>query len=246
MLSSTTITQLILTAACVLITLSIHEYAHGYAAYKLGDNTASSLGRLSLNPLRHLDPFGALCMLFFHFGWAKPVPIDPRNFKKPKKDFAITALAGPLANVILAFISAFFLLLLSGLFKYSDNAFLNSLMSNTLLFIYLFHSVNIGLGIFNLLPIPPFDGSRILNVLLPEKMYFRLMKYERYIYLGVLGWLFLGGSVYSFLMSIGFIASSPVLSAIASVFALSMHISNAAGFLSDAMLRFWQLIPALR
>ena len=96
--------ELILTAVAVLITLSIHEFSHAYAAYKLGDNTAKNLGRLSINPIKHLDPIGALCMLFFRFGWAKPVPINPRNFKNPKRDFAISALAGPLSNLILGFI----------------------------------------------------------------------------------------------------------------------------------------------
>ena len=96
--------ELILTAVAVLITLSIHEFSHAYAAYKLGDDTAKNLGRLSINPIKHLDPIGALCMLFFRFGWAKPVPINPRNLKKPKRDFAVSALAGPLSNLILGFI----------------------------------------------------------------------------------------------------------------------------------------------
>ena len=97
----------LLSAIAALISLTIHEYSHGYAAYKLGDPTAKALGRLSLNPIKHLDPVGAVCMLIFHFGWAKPVPINMRNFKNPRRDFAITALAGPLANLVMAFISAF-------------------------------------------------------------------------------------------------------------------------------------------
>jgi Zn-dependent protease len=100
-----------LSALAVLIILPIHEFAHGYAAYKLGDNTAKNLGRLSLNPLRHLDPIGALCMVVFHFGWAKPVPINARNFKYPKRDFAIVAMAGPLANLLLSLLGAFLYLL---------------------------------------------------------------------------------------------------------------------------------------
>ena len=100
---TTDIRLLILSALATLITLSIHEFSHAFAAYKLGDNTAKYMGRLSINPLKHLDPAGALCMIFFRFGWAKPVPIDPRNFKNPKKDFALSALAGPLSNLILRF-----------------------------------------------------------------------------------------------------------------------------------------------
>ena len=97
----------ILSALAALIALTVHEYCHGYAAYKLGDDTAKSMGRLTLNPIKHLDPYGAICMVLFHIGWAKPVPINPRNFKDPKKGFAITASAGPAANIILAFVSAF-------------------------------------------------------------------------------------------------------------------------------------------
>jgi Zn-dependent protease len=181
MFNTAYITQLLLGAVAVLITLTVHEYAHGYAAYKLGDDTAKSYGRLSLNPLKHLDPFGAVCMLLFHFGWAKPVPINPRNFKRPRVGFAITAAAGPLSNIVMAFLIAPIFLLLGNLFKYSEIPLLNSIMMNTLIFVYTFFRINIGLGIFNLLPIPPFDGSRIVNVLLPPKAYFGIMKYERYI-----------------------------------------------------------------
>ena len=111
------IVSLALSALAVLIILPIHEFAHGYMAYKLGDNTARDMGRLSLNPMRHLDPLGALCMVVFHFGWAKPVPINPRNFKKPKRDFALTALAGPLSNLLMAFFSSFIYLLLNAIFR---------------------------------------------------------------------------------------------------------------------------------
>lgn len=239
-------TQLILTALAALIALTVHEYAHGYIAYKLGDNTARSFGRLSLNPLKHIDPFGALCMLLFHFGWAKPVPINPRNFKKPRRDFALVAVAGPVSNMIMAFLGVFFYLLSRKLFAYTDNEFLNALQMNILLFLAIFHSVNIGLGVFNLIPIPPFDGSRILNVILPPKIYFKVMKYERKIYWGVIAWLLLGNYVYTALVSIPFIGSNAVLSGIASVFSLSTHLSGAVEFLSNAMIKFWQLIPFLR
>ena len=157
----------LLSAIAVLISLTVHEYCHGYAAYKMGDSTAKNFGRLTLNPLKHLDPIGALCMLFFHVGWAKPVPINARNFKDPKKGFAITALAGPLSNLILGFFSAFVYLLVFAFLKdvrFESKDFSYYLASNILTFLFLFHSINIGLGLFNLLPIPPFDGSRLLNV----------------------------------------------------------------------------------
>ena len=237
------LTQLILSALAALIALTIHEYAHGYAAYKLGDDTARSMGRLSLNPLKHLDPLGVLCMIFFHFGWAKPVPINPRNFDNPKQGFAVTALAGPLTNMIAGFITTFLYVLCLNVFKETSSAFLNTLTVNVLLFLIYFFSINIGLGIFNLLPIPPFDGSRILNVLLPEKWYFKVMKYERYIYWGVIAWLLLGQYVYYGLMAIPFISSSEVLSAIAKIFSLSDIISDIITSITYGMIRLWTLLP---
>jgi Zn-dependent protease len=141
--------QIVLSALAVLLILTIHEYAHAYAAYKLGDNTAKNLGRLSLNPLKHLDPFGALCMILFHFGWAKPVPINARNFKNPKRDFAITALAGPLSNMVFAFLSAFFILLIRSQYSVvvEKNAFTTQLILNLYTFLVIFHQINIGIGL---------------------------------------------------------------------------------------------------
>ncbi len=248
MFNSFDIPTLVLSALAVLITLTVHEYAHGYAAYRLGDGTARAFGRLSLNPIKHLDPVGAICLLFFHFGWAKPVPINPRNFKNPKRDFAISALAGPLVNIILSFISAFFYLLAAKyLFPVTlGEGFVSRLAYNLILFIGLFHSINLGLGIFNLIPIPPLDGSRILTAILPPKLYFGIMKYERKIYLVLLLWLLLGGYVKNILLSFSFIAASPVLSAIAGVFSLSGMLSSLIGALSSLMLDFWQLIPFLK
>ena len=188
------IVEIVLSALAVLLILTIHEYAHAYAAYKLGDNTAKNLGRLSLNPLKHLDPFGAICMILFHFGWAKPVPINARNFRNPKRDFAITALAGPLSNMIFAFLSAFLLLLVRNLYSGigDTDSFAAALVLNLYMFLVIFHQINIGIGLFNLIPIPPLDGSRILNVILPPKYYFGIMKYERKIYLGLIIWLAFG------------------------------------------------------
>ncbi len=238
----------ILSALAVLIILTVHEYSHGYAAYRLGDNTARNLGRLSLNPIKHLDPAGAICMILFHFGWAKPVPINPRNFKNPKRDFAIVALAGPLSNILLAFFSAFLYLLINALFRgvIFESKLLYALASNTLLFVYLFHIINIGIGIFNLIPIPPLDGSRILNVVLPPRMYFGIMKYEQRIYWALVCWLIFGTYIARALLSIPIVAGSSVLSFIAGLFSLSDILAKLFEALSRLMMNFWQLIPYLK
>lgn len=237
-----------LSAVATLVILTIHEYAHAYTAYRLGDSTARNLGRLSLNPIKHLDPFGALCMVIFHFGWAKPVPINARNFKNPKRDFALTALAGPAINLICAFFSALLYLLIFALLRdvTFESSLLFSLAKNSLLFIYLFHFINVGIGIFNLIPIPPLDGSRLLNVILPPKQYFGIMRYERYIYFGVIGWLLLGDYVKRALLSIPLIAANPVLSFISGIFSLTDILGSLFTLISEGMLNFWQLIPFLK
>ena len=240
--------NLILSALAVLITLSIHEYAHAYAASKLGDDTAKNLGRLSLNPLKHLDPIGALCMLFFRFGWAKPVPINPRNFNDPKKGFALSALAGPLVNIVIAFVFSgiylFSYYALSGVMFEADSFALN-FARNGLKFLQIFFSVNLGLGIFNLLPIPPFDGSRLLNVIFPPKIYFEVMKYERQIYFGVLAWLLLGDYAAYGVRSLPFVASNPLLYSAAGILSLSDMIAVAIDFIGNLMIDFWLLIIPL-
>lgn len=166
-----------------LIALTVHEYCHGYVAYRLGDPTAKAMGRLSLNPLRHLDPFGVVCMVLFGFGWARPVPIDPRYFKDPRKGMALSAAAGPFSNLVLALIGAF----LYRMTTFAGNSLYAAFPLPLLyyfflylsLFFYVFHILNLGLCVFNLIPIPPLDGSRILYVFLPNKWYFGVMKYER-------------------------------------------------------------------
>ena len=166
----------------ILFAICIHEMAHGYMAYKLGDNTAKYDGRLSLNPLHHIDPFGALCMLFFGFGWAKPVRINISYFKKTKRDTVLTALAGPLSNFLMAYIGMI-------LFIYVCPT-VNSLFLSQ--FIFMFIMLNIGLGAFNLIPIPPLDGSKIFLSLLPRRIYYEIMRYERYGFIVLIVALYLG------------------------------------------------------
>ncbi len=175
----------------ILLSLTIHEVAHGWIASRLGDPTAKNLGRLSLNPLKHLDPIGTIMMLVFGFGWAKPVPINTRYFKDKRRDMALTALAGPVSNLVIAFIGIFFYMILS---RTLYNALVSgsSLAYVIVLFFYVFYTLNLYLAIFNLLPIPPLDGSRILFVILPERYYFGIMKYERYIMLVMMLFLFSG------------------------------------------------------
>ncbi len=178
-----TITRYLFVIPCVLIALMFHEVAHGFTAYKLGDPTARNFGRLTLNPLKHLDLIGTLCMIFFSFGWAKPVPINTRYFKKPRRDMALTAAAGPLSNFIMAFIA---LLLYYILYALSDvfpptTQFGSNMWGAALKLSATFHSINLSFGVFNLIPLPPLDGSRILFIFLPPKYYFGIMKYEQYI-----------------------------------------------------------------
>ena len=239
----------LLSAIAALISLTIREYSHGYAAYKLGDDTAKNAGRLTLNPIHHIDPYGAICMILFHVGWAKPVPVNSRNFKNPKRDFAITAAAGPLSNLILGFVSALLYPLVFAAVRdipFTEKNFTFYLIDNLLLFIFIFHSVNIGLGIFNLLPIPPFDGSRLLNLILPPDKYFAIMKYERKIYFGVLIWLLLGDYAAGFVRMIPAVSQSGFLYRLAGILSLSDMIGAVIVWISNLMMQFWQLIPFLK
>ncbi len=187
---TSTLIPLLFSLPAVLIALTFHEFAHGYMAYKLGDNTALYQGRLSLNPLHHLDPIGFLCMLLFRFGWARPVPINARNFKNPKRDTALTALAGPVANLLLGFIGIILyhavLRIILAVAPNPSSDFTYYLQYFTLQFLGSFFSLNICLAVFNLFPVPPLDGSRIFLSLLPAKYYFGVMKYERYISLALM------------------------------------------------------------
>ena len=158
----------------VLLSLSFHEFSHGYVAFKLGDPTAKQAGRLTLNPLAHIDPLGTLGMLIFRFGWAKPVPVNVMYFKDRKKGMAITAAAGPISNLLLAFLC---LLLFVPVLVYAGWTAVGSYAAN---FLYIMVMINVGLAVFNLLPISPLDGSKILYAVLPNKIYFSIMRYERY------------------------------------------------------------------
>lgn len=169
----------------IFLTLPIHEFAHGFTAVKLGDNTPKYEGRLTLNPFAHIDWIGAACILLFGFGWARPVRVNQRYFKNPKRDMAITALAGPLSNIILAFIA----LILINVF--SIFYFVGNVIYYIIVFLSFIAQINISLAVFNLIPVPPLDGSRLLSALLPYKYYYALMRYEQYIFwaLFILLWL---------------------------------------------------------
>lgn len=158
----------------IFLCLTVHETCHGLAAYALGDPTAKSMHRLSLNPLRHIDWIGLLMMFAVGFGWAKPVPVDPRYFKKPKQGMALTALAGPVSNLLLA---AAALALLRGAVLVLPGTDWAIWLVNFLLELSI---LSVGLGLFNLIPIPPLDGSKVLAAFLPDRAYVTLMRYERY------------------------------------------------------------------
>lgn len=182
--------SMLLSVIPILICLTIHELAHGLTAYALGDDTAKRMGRLTLNPLRHIDPLGFIMLLVVRFGWAKPVPVNMLNFKQPKLGMAVTALAGPMSNFLLAALIMLFqvpiyrlLLQDGGLGFYMAWIFQTTAV------------ISIFLGIFNLLPIPPLDGSKILFSFLRDTRYNWLMRYERYGMFLLLALIFLGGIV---------------------------------------------------
>lgn len=164
----------------------IHEFAHALVANKCGDDTARLKGRLTINPLAHLDPIGTLMIFLVGFGYAKPVPVNPARLKHPRRDFALISLAGPVSNVIMGFICVF---IASAVNAFSgDNATAAAIVQ----FFYYAAQVNVMLAVFNLIPIPPLDGSRILTALLPDKIYFSIMKYERYIMIAFMVIVFTG------------------------------------------------------
>lgn len=169
----------------VFCTLPVHEYAHAFVADKLGDKTARLSGRLTLNPMAHIDILGAIMILFVGFGYAKPVPVNPRNFKNPKKGMALTALSGPFSNILMAVV---FMFLSNVLSLFGSSLFVQAFY----VFFSFAASINIGLAVFNLIPIPPLDGSRVLELLIPDKYYYKFAQYERYIVIVIFGLIVFG------------------------------------------------------
>lgn len=189
MVDWTTLSMYAARAIALLTAIPFHEMAHAWASDRLGDPTAKRCGRLSMNPLRHFDPLGALCMILVGFGWAKPVPVAAvHNFRHPRRDMALSAAAGPAANLLLAYVWMVCYKIIY-YFGYAPESLLWQFVVGVLLTMI---QVNITLAVFNLLPVPPLDGSRIFNLLLPARWYFRIMKYERYIMLGLFVFLFFG------------------------------------------------------
>ena len=164
----------------ILLSLSFHEFSHAFISYRLGDPTAKNMGRLTLNPLKHLDILGTIMMLVARIGWAKPVPINPMYYKNRKRGTMLVSLAGPLSNILLATIFAFPLIYIS--YKYAQYGLSST---HPIILLYnlsiMFFRININLAIFNILPVPPLDGSKILSGILPQQTYFRFMRYENYI-----------------------------------------------------------------
>lgn len=215
--------SLLLTLPIILLSLSVHEASHAWMANKLGDPTARNLGRLTLNPFKHLDLVGFICMLLFGFGWANPVPVNSRYFKKPRRDMALTAAAGPLLNIVLGFIFVSLYeisyLLTVRLFP-SVAASAPMVIYVWLTFLQMGAELNVYLAVFNLIPVPPLDGSRLFYIFLPVKWYFGIMKYEKYISIALFALLWLG--------------------------VLSVPLTWISNHVLDGMYGLWSLIPIFR
>ena len=190
-----TLLSILIALPGVFFALSVHEAAHGWVANRCGDPTAKMMGRLTINPLKHLDPLGTVLMLVVGFGWANPVPVNSRFFKKPRRDIALVGLAGPLSNLLLAVV---FLLLLRfiGFGWLAQLPISGQLQFNLIYFtcLLLYYGVymNVTLAIFNLLPVPPLDGSRIFYIFLPPRLYYKIMQHQRTITIVVMALLLLG------------------------------------------------------
>ena len=168
------LTDLLLSVIPALICITLHEFSHGYAAYLMGDDTAKRMGRLTVNPLRHIDVMGLVMLALLHFGWAKPVPVDMRNFRKPKLGMALTALAGPLMNMVIACVAMIVYGLVFPILHGS------AVGLYALKMLYITASLSVSLAIFNLLPVPPLDGSKVFFAVISDRGYDWLMRYERY------------------------------------------------------------------
>ena len=215
---------ILFTIIVVVFSLSFHEMSHAFMSYKLGDPTARNLGRISLNPAKHLDPIGTISMMLFGFGWAKPVPANPRHFKNPRTGMAITAVAGPISNLLLSFVAVLVYILIYRFIPIPEMDIYDLSFGYKLLFfftelMYYFHILNLYLAVFNLLPIPPLDGSKILYLLLPSKIYYIVQQYEHIIYYVLIALLFTGF--------------------------LSTPLSLACEFISNGMVNLILLIPGI-
>lgn len=205
------ITYIVSVLMIVFLVNPLHECAHGFIAYKLGDNTAKRQGRLTLNPFAHIDYMGALLMLLVGFGWAKPVPVNARNFKKPKVGMALTALAGPVSNLLAALVFGlvynlivFIVVKAGGAVAVGTVVFLSpdiTAMKYVLMFFQFLIMINISLAVFNLIPIPPLDGSKILMAFLPDRLVFKMYQYQLYFSI-VLFILLMVGGISRFLLPI--------------------------------------------
>ena len=203
----TAVIQILAYLVIIFLILPFHEWAHAFVAKCLGDTGMKYRGRLTLNPLEHIDPIGALCMILFGFGWAKPVPLDDRNFKNPKVGMGLSALAGPVANLLAALVGG---LLYNLVLIISPNLLPDYYMvvSVVLSFLMFYTYANVTLAVFNLLPIPPLDGSKILFMFLPDKIVYKIYQYERFFFIAViiLIWFlpigFISNTVTDFIMNI--------------------------------------------
>ena len=210
--------NILLTLPAVIVAITFHEYAHAMAADKLGDTTPRSQGRLTLNPLAHLDPFGFILLMFAHIGWGKPVQVNPNNFVNSNKSSsfceAIVSLAGPLMNFFIAIIACIAYVLID---HFASIAFMQSFIGEILiLFLYMLIIINIGLGVFNLIPLPPLDGEKIFRHLLPYKVQDWLDRNYQTLY-----WVFIILWIFGFL---GYIVS-PVINVVTSgIFWVVEHI----------------------